>query len=55
MLKRLWHFLFGPDWTVGLGDPPMCDAESEWECGPQGAGYLPLELEPPLPLPQQDK
>jgi hypothetical protein len=45
ILSRLWNYLFGINWTVGLGDRPSCDAADDWECGPQGAGYLPVESE----------
>lgn len=49
MLKRLWDFIFGFDWLIGLGDRPARDCEDDWECGPQGAGYLPLESESDAP------
>jgi hypothetical protein len=45
ILARLWNLIFGINWTVGLGDRPTCDAADDWECGPQGAGYLPVESE----------
>jgi hypothetical protein len=44
MLKRLWNAISGLDW-LGLGDRPARDADDDWECGPQGAGYLPVEGE----------
>lgn len=45
MLKRLWNWIFGINWTIGLGDGPSRNHEDDWECGPQGAGYLPLDLD----------
>lgn len=47
MLRYLWNLLFGLDWNIGLGDCPPRDVESDWDCGPQGAGYLPMENETP--------
>jgi hypothetical protein len=46
MLKRLLNAIFSLDW-LGPGDHPARDADDDWECGPQGAGYLPVEGETP--------
>lgn len=46
-MRKLWNsirdFFSDLAWTYGLSDGPSCDAADDWECGPQGAGYLPVE------------